>query len=81
MYVDANKNDFGFLSQLLKLVSWMKWGAIFGLILLITDVVWDRMTAKENEKEKAALTHELNTLKAKLFDMQEASTRSGSKIQ
>lgn len=51
----------------------MKYGAFVGLILLVVDVIWDRSTAKESEKQKDALTHELNTLKAKLFDLQEAA--------
>jgi hypothetical protein len=51
----------------------MKYGAFLGLILLVVDVIWDRTTSKESEKQKDALTHELNTLKAKLFDLQEAA--------
>jgi hypothetical protein len=72
-YVEANKNDFGFLTQILKMVTLMKWGAMFGLILLISDVVWSFMTSRELEKEKALLSQENNTLKAKLFDLQEAA--------
>lgn len=51
----------------------MKYGAFLGLILLVVDVLWDRSSMKESEKQKDALTHELNTLKAKLFDLQEAA--------
>jgi hypothetical protein len=72
-YVESNKNDFSFLSQMLKLMSYMKYGALLGLILLITDVVWDFKTSRDNEKEKDVLTHENNTLKAKLFDLQEST--------
>jgi hypothetical protein len=72
-YMDSNKNDFSFLTQMLKLLSLMKYGAMFGLVLLTIDVVWDQITAREHEKEKSALSHEINTLKAKLFDLQEAS--------
>jgi hypothetical protein len=72
-YMEANKNDFSFLTQMLKLMSLMKYGAIFGMALLITDILWDMAIRKETDKEKNALTHEINTLKAKLFDLQEAS--------
>jgi hypothetical protein len=61
---------------LFKMVGWVpsfKWITLLGLILLIVDVMWARSIHKESQKEKDALTHELNTLKAKLFDMQEAS--------
>ena len=73
IYVESNKNDFSFLTQMLKWMSWMKYGAMVGLGLLIVDVFWDMATNKEREKEKSALNHEINTLKAKLFDLQEAS--------
>jgi hypothetical protein len=78
IYVESNKNDFSFLTQMLKLMSLMKWGAIFGLMLLIADLVWAFVIFRETEKEKGLLTHEINTLKAKLFDLQEASKQSSS---
>lgn len=74
MYVENNRNDFSFLTKMLKWMSLMKWGAILGLVLLIADAVWSFMTTRESEKEKALLTHEINTLKAKLFDLQEAAS-------
>lgn len=73
IYVESNKNDFSFLTMMLKYISILKYGAILGLILLVVDVIWSRSSAREHSREKDALTHELNTLKAKLFDLQEAS--------
>jgi hypothetical protein len=73
IYVESNRNDFSFLTQMLKYVSILKYGAFLGLLLLIVDVLWDRSAAKEHSKERDALTHELNTLKAKLFDIQESA--------
>jgi hypothetical protein len=75
MYVDSNKNDFAFLTQMLKWISITKWGALFGLCLLIADAVWTFTSARKAEKENAILTHEINTLKAKLFDLQEAASK------
>src|SRR5688572_12599359 len=76
IYMESNKNDFSFLTQMLKMMSLMKYGAMFGLALLITDVVWHMSAHKEHDKEKAVLSHEINILKAKLFDMQETSKES-----
>ena len=76
MYVDAQRNDFAFLTQMLGWISLMKYGAFFGLILLITDVIWDLSTNRENRREQAALNHEINILKAKLFDLQESAKGS-----
>ncbi len=50
-----------------------KWITFLGLIILITDVIWAWKANKDAAKEKAALTLELNTLKAKLFDLQEVA--------
>lgn len=62
--------------MLFKMVSFLpyfKYGTLIGLILVIIDVIWSWITNRDTQKEKAALTHELNTLKAKLFDLQEAA--------
>lgn len=72
-YVESNKNDFSFLGQMLKMMAYLKYGALLGLFLLIADVIWDVMSSREHEREKATLTHEINTLKAKLFDLQETA--------
>jgi hypothetical protein len=64
---------------LLKMAGWIpyfKWITLLGLILLIVDIIWAISDQKAHQKERAALSHELNTLKAKLFDLQEASRNS-----
>ncbi len=70
-------------SLLFKMVGWVpmfKWITFLGLVILVIDVVWAFKANKDAAKEKAALTLELNTLKAKLFDLQEAGkTQSLSK--
>jgi cell shape-determining protein MreC len=70
-YVDSQKSDFAFLTRMLGWISTLKWGAFLGLLLFITDIVWTMMERKELAKENTALNQEMNTLKAKLFDLQE----------
>lgn len=68
-------------SLLFKMVGWVpmfKWITFLGLVILITDVVWALKANKDAAKEKAAITLELNTLKAKLFDLQEAGKNTGA---
>ena len=72
-YIEAQRNDFAFLTRMLSWISVLKWGALLGLVLLITDVIWDFTIFRDSDKQKAALNHEIQTLKAKLFDIQEAS--------
>jgi membrane protein implicated in regulation of membrane protease activity len=72
----------GLLFQMVGWVPYFKWITLLGLGLLIADVVWSWITNKETQTERAALTHELNTLKAKLFDLQEdAKQNQASKLK
>jgi ABC-type transport system involved in cytochrome bd biosynthesis fused ATPase/permease subunit len=68
-------SDTGLLFKMVSFVPAFKWITFFGLVLLITDLVWSFVVHRTSSKEKAALTHELNTLKAKLFDLQEAAKK------
>lgn len=78
IYVESNKTDFRFLTQMLEWISITKYGAMFGLILLAVDFFWVRKSDKSHEKEVDALNNELNVLKAKLFDMQESAKISAA---
>lgn len=63
-------------SLLFKMVSWVpsfKWITLLGLIILIIDIIWALSIHRDEQREKAALQHEVNTLKAKMFDLQEAA--------
>ena len=64
-------NNSGLLFKMVNWISELKWITLLGLVILITDAVWALKANKDAAKEKAALTAELNTLKAKLFDLQE----------
>ena len=59
------------LFDLVNYIGVFKYITLFGLLLLIVDVVWSFIVNRDSQKEKAALEHELNMLKAKLFDLQE----------
>ena len=69
----------GNTNLMFKMVGWMstfKWITLLGVALLCADVVWSWIIDKDSQKEKDALTHELHTLKAKLFDLQEAEKKA-----
>jgi len=65
--------DLTFLMNIYKYIGTFTYVAFFGIVLIVTDVVWSLIVSRDYKKENAALTHELNTLKAKLFDLQEAA--------
>jgi hypothetical protein len=69
------ENNTQMLFSMVQYVPWFKYGTLLGLILVIIDVIWSWFINREVQKEKDALKHELNTLKAKLFDLQEDAKR------
>jgi hypothetical protein len=71
-------NNTGLLFKMVSWVPMFKWITFLGLVIFITDVVWAFKANKDGVKEKATLTVELNTLKAKLFDLQEAGKTPGA---
>ena len=67
--------DTGLLFKMVNYVPMFKWMTLLGLLLLITDFIWYWKTQRDNARQNAVLLHELNTLKAKLFDLQEAAKK------
>jgi cell shape-determining protein MreC len=71
IYVESRKD----LSDLLNLYSSLKlfkYGALLGLVLFIIDVIWNFVETRSSRKEHETLRHENNTLKAKVYDLQQS---------
>lgn len=71
-------NSSSFLMSMFSWVPYFKWVTLLGVVLVIIDFVWAWITIKESNRQKEALAHEVNTLKAKMFDMQEEMSKSPS---
>lgn len=78
IFTVALARDSGFLMSMFSWVPYFKWVTLAGVVLLVIDIIWSWASAKEGRREKEALAHEVNTLKAKLFDMQEEMNRTKS---
>jgi hypothetical protein len=78
IFTVALEKNASMLFSMVKFIPWFKYGTLLGLILLIIDVVWSWIINRDSQKERAVLMHELNTLKAKLFDLQEAAKDSSA---
>jgi ABC-type transport system involved in cytochrome bd biosynthesis fused ATPase/permease subunit len=65
------ENNTQMLFSMVQYIAWFKFATLLGLILVTIDVIWSWFIYRESQREKDALQHELNTLKAKLFDLQE----------
>lgn len=70
--MDSQKNNIQFLLALQGKIWLLKYGSLIGIILLATDLAWDWNARRTFKNEKERLNHEIDGLKAKLFDMQEA---------
>jgi hypothetical protein len=71
--------DISFVMEMFQHLIWFKYITFFGIVLIAIDFVWSWIVNSDSKKEKAALTHELNTLKAKLFDLQEVAKADAAK--
>ncbi|GCC52837.1 hypothetical protein SanaruYs_30760 [Chryseotalea sanaruensis] len=71
-------NDTGLLFKMVSYVPMFKWVTFAGLLMLLADAGWSFIANRNASKENAALTQELNMLKAKLFDLQEAAKKQAA---
>ena len=72
-YIDAQKQDLGVLTSLYGYLHLFKYGATLGIILLLVEFIWSWRITMQANKESEALNFEINNLKAKVYDLQEAA--------
>ena len=71
IYMDSQQENFQFLLQMQGRIWMLKYCSFILLILFATNIILHFRDNRRNTKEKAQLTQELDTLKARLFDLQE----------
>lgn len=71
-------NSSSFLMSMFSWVPYFKWVTLLGVVLMIIDFAWAIASAKESNREKSVLSQEVNTLKAKMFDLQEQMSKNAS---
>jgi len=69
--MNSRREDLGFLFKMQSLIPYIQWCSLGLLILFATNVILHFRDNSRNTKEKAKLNQELDTLKARLFDLQE----------
>lgn len=80
VYMDVNQNDTSLLFAILNKIWMLKYGALIGILLLATDIIWLMREERDQKRQRDQLQSEMNTLKAKLFDLQEAAKRQSTQV-
>ena len=75
LYMDSQKDNFQFLIQMQGRIWMLKYCSFFLLILFATNIILHFRDNARNTREKDQLTSELNTMKAKMYDIQEGSKK------
>lgn len=76
LYMDGQKENIQFLFQLQGKIWMLKYGSLLLLLLMTANVILHYRDNRRNQREKDQLNQELNTLKAKLYDLQEGAKKA-----
>lgn len=75
IYVNYRSEDFEFLLKLRSNMSLMTYVSVAGLILFAINMILISMEVRNNKQTKAKLENEVNSMKAKMFDLQEVASK------
>lgn len=73
LYMDRQHDNLDFLLFMRGKIWMLKYGSFLLLILMVVNVILHYRDNRRNIREKEQMLQELNTLKAKLYDLQEAA--------
>ncbi len=65
------KADLGLLLDLYGKIWVIRYGALIGVLLFVIDFIWNWIETRNSGREKEVMRHENNTLKAKVYDLQQ----------
>jgi len=74
LFIEAQKEDLGLLYGLYSKIWLIRYGAMLGVLLFMVDFLWNWIENRNTNREKNVMRHENNTLKAKVYDLQQPST-------
>ena len=73
VYIESYDNIFELGKLILPNISYMKYGALIGVILVVVDFIVDKAEKGVLVKEVEKTRNELNAVKAQLFDSQKSA--------
>jgi ABC-type transport system involved in cytochrome bd biosynthesis fused ATPase/permease subunit len=78
--VNLRSEDFEFLFSVRDNMASAVWFAVLGLLLFIINIIMISLSTRNHEKQEEKLRQEVNSLKAKVYDLQDVNTSSGTSI-
>jgi len=81
LFMEARQKDLSVLLGLFDKITYFKYGAFLGLILVIVDFIWLWTETKQTTRKHEELRLENNTMKAKVYDQQEAEKKKAAGTQ
>lgn len=76
LYMNSKKDDLQFLINLSKIIWLLPWAMFILLVLFITNIILHVRDNRRHQRENVQLIQEMNTLKAKLYDLQESGKKA-----
>lgn len=71
LFIEAQKEDLSLLYGLYSKIWMMRYGAMLGVLLFAIDFIWNWIETRNSGREKDVMRLENNTLKAKVYDLQQ----------
>ena len=82
IFVNYKRNvDFLYLTKFLNHTEKMIWMAVVGVILFLVNLLIFNIESRQRKKFIVEQENEINTLKAKLYDIQEASGSAAKPVE
>lgn len=50
VFMESKRNDLSFLFDVFKKISWFKYGALIGILLLVIEFLWVKREAKSTKQ-------------------------------
>jgi hypothetical protein len=76
LYMDSQRDNLQFLVDLQKVIWLLKYAVLMLMVLFVTNIILHLRDNKRHQRENIQLIQELNTLKAKLYDLQESGKKT-----
>lgn len=78
--VNIRADDFEFLFSVRDNMAATVWFGVVGLLLFIANVIIISVSNRNHEKQEESLRQEINSLKAKIYDLQDAKGITGGTV-